>query len=397
MKRLFIILIMFLTLLTISSCKSNCDDTFQTPLDTKNTYGYYRQDFYGYLDTNSVIMVEYIKEKTNETIIKEHFKNISKILLNIEIEYSSSVTSWMEKENINESTIMKVNKNSGISPIKVSSEFIQILKEAIKISEITKGGYDPTIGALTHSWDISKRSEYCNMLIDSSCKIPSNNEIKELTKLVNYKDIIIDEVNSTVYLKNKGMKLDFGSIAKGLAADKILNYLKSDNYTYISVNLGGNVITNGKAYLYNELTTTADIVPIGIENPFTNKFNAQTVLKVIESNITVVASGVSKRYIEVWDDDQKEYIRYHHILNPFTGYPYDNEIETITIIGTSSMIADGMSTGMFSLGLDEAVNTLKENNTRGIIITKDYKIYVVGNINYQLTEKVEEVYTIIKK
>ena len=397
MKRLFITLIIIFIALSISGCKSSCGNEFTTPLDTLNTYGYFRQDFYGYLDTNSVIMIEYIKDKTNETEIKKDLQGIHQILLDIETEYSSSVTSFMEDKNIKQSTVMKVNANSGISPTVVSSEFIVTLKEAIKIAQMTSGGYDPTIGVLTSAWDISKRSEYCNAMFSSDCKIPTSVEIENLKSLVNYKDILIDEVNNTVFLKNKGMKLDFGSIAKGLAADKIMNYLKSDNYTYISVNLGGNVITHGKAYLYNELTTTADIVPVGIENPFTNKFNQNTVLKVVESNITVVASGVSKRYIEVWDDDKKEYVKYHHILNPFTGYPYDNEIETITIIGNTSMIADGMSTGMFSLGLDNAISVLKTNNIKGIIITKDYKIYIVGNINYELTDKVEQFYTIIKK
>ena len=396
MKRLFIGLIIIFISLSVSGCKSSCDDEITTPLDVVNTYGYLRQDFYGYLDTNSVIMVEYVKDKTNETKIKEHFQGVNQILLDIETEYSSSVTSFMKDKNITESTVMKVNANSGVSPVVVSNEFINTLKEAIEIADLTSGAYDPTIGALTSAWDISKRSEYCNAMISGNCEIPSREEIASLKTLVNYKDIVIDEINSTVYLKNKGMKLDFGSIAKGLAADKIMNYLKSDNYTYISVNLGGNVITSGKANLYNELTTTADIVPVGIENPFTNKFNQNTVLKVVESDITVVASGVSKRYIEVWDDDLG-FVRYHHILNPFTGYPYKNEIETITIVGKSSMIADGLSTGMFSLGLDNAINVLKENNYRGIIITQDYKIYIVGNINYQLTDNVESVYTIIKK
>ena len=131
MKRLFIGLIIIFISLSISGCKSSCDDEITTPLDVVNTYGYLRQDFYGYLDTNSVIMVEYVKDKTNETKIKEHFQGVNQILLDIETEYSSSVTSFMKDKNISESTVMKVNANSGVSPVVVSNEFINTLKEAI--------------------------------------------------------------------------------------------------------------------------------------------------------------------------------------------------------------------------------------------------------------------------
>ena len=193
------------------------------------------------------------------------------------------------------------------------------------------------------------------------------------------------------------MALDFGAIAKGYAADMVMNHLKKDAYTYISVNLGGNVIVSGKSYLYNEYTNSCDIVPIGIENPYYARFRSLTVMNVNESDITVVASGVSKRYIEVWDEEKTDYVKYHHIISPITGYPYENEIETITIIGSSSMEADALSTGVFSLGLEGGIKFLKENNIKGIFITKDMKIYIVGNINYTLKDGVEEVYTIINK
>ena len=84
MKRLFIGLIIIFISLSVSGCKSSCDDEITTPLDIANTYGYLRQDFYGYLDTNSVIMVEYVKDKTNETKIKEHFQGVNQILLDID-------------------------------------------------------------------------------------------------------------------------------------------------------------------------------------------------------------------------------------------------------------------------------------------------------------------------
>lgn len=384
-----LIFFMLILLFSLCSCKP--------PVANKDLYSYYRQDFYGYLDTDSFIVVEYDKSKTTEDAVKADVAKIEDILIDIEINYSKEQTIWMKLKNIEKSTVMLVNENSGISPVKVSSGFIKLLKQANYMSSKTNGGFDVTVGPLSNIWDIPGRSEYCNMLGDTNCEIPSNEQIQETLKLIDYNKIIINETESTVYLPEKGMALDFGAIAKGYAADLVMNHLKKDAYTYISVNLGGNVIVSGKSFMYNEYTNTSDIVPVGIENPYYARFKSLTVMNILESDITVVASGVSKRYIEVWDEEKIDYVKYHHIISPITGYPYDNEIETITIIGSSSMEADALSTGVFSLGLEGGIKFLQENNIKGIFITKDMKIYIVGNINYTLKDGVEEAYTIIKK
>ena len=338
---------------------------------------------------NTCTVTQTSDQKSRQTIRREKTKNPNAIVV--------AMGCYAQLSSVDASSIADVVIGTH-NRSKIAEIIDSYVNSKLEINNLVTNIFDVTCyeelkvsSLLTHTRGFIKIQDGCENYC-SYCAIPFARGKIRSRKVSD----VIDEINSTVYLKNKGMKLDFGSIAKRLAADKIMNYLKSDNYTYISVNLGGNVITSGKANLYNELTTTADIVPVGIENPFTNKFNQNTVLKVVESDITVVASGVSKRYIEVWDDDLG-FVRYHHILNPFTGYPYKNEIETITIVGKSSMLADGLSTGMFSLGLDNAINVLKENNYRGIIITQDYKIYIVGNINYQLTDNVESVYTIIKK
>ena len=380
-------------LLILLTCLCGC----KTPTSNKTEYGLYRQDFYGYLDTDSFILVEYNKSLMTEEQVKEDVKKIEDILFCIETEYSKEQTTWMKMKNIEKSTTMIINENSCKNPVTVSSEYINLLKQAINVSSNTLGGFDVTVGPLSDLWDIPGRSQYCNMLGTIDCKIPSSEEIKETLELVDYRQIVIDEHLSTVYLPKEGMALDFGAIAKGFAADKVLEHLKKDAYTYISINLGGNVIVSGESYLYNEYTTDSDIVPVGIENPYYARFKSTTVMNVNESNITVVASGVSKRYIEVFDQELNDFVKYHHIISPITGYPYENEIETVTIIGTSSMIADGLSTGIFSLGLESGIEYLKANNYKGIFITKDMKIYIVGNISYTLKDGVEEVYTIINK
>lgn len=385
-----LIIILLICLISLTSCKS------------KNQYGTYRKDYYNYLDTISYVLVEYDKTKITEDKVAEDLQKVEDILFNIEKEYAKEQTLWMEIKEIEKSTTMIVNENSGITPVVVSQEYINMLKKAIEISKQTKGGFDVTVGPLTKLWNIPERSEYCNVmndptLSDPRCNIPSTEEINVALNLVDYNNIIINEEASTVFLKEKGMALDFGAIAKGYAADKVLEHLQKDAYTYISINLGGNVVVSGKAYLYNQYTTTSDIVPIGIENPYYARFQEFTVMNIVETDVTVVTSGVSKRYIEVINPENNKYETYHHIINPLTGYPYENEIETITIIGKSSMEADGLSTGIFSLGLDEGIKYLKDNNLNGIFITKDNKIYIVGNFNYTLKEGVDKAYTIITK
>lgn len=384
MKKIISYLLIITLCISLSSCKKNI------PFDAKVTSQYY----YDYLDTTSSIVIEYDAKNTTEETVKSKLKDVENVLLDIEKTFSAHQTTWMKINNVAKSMVMEVNENSGNAPVQVNDDFIKVLKEAIKIAEVTNGGFDPTIGPLSDLWDISSKAEYCRSdSIDydyTLCSIPTIEAVNEALELVDYQLIQIDETNKTVFLPRMGMKLDFGSIAKGFAADKIMEFLLNDNYSYISVNLGGNVITHGQAYLYDVNDKgAASIVPIGIRNPYLSRFNSVSLMNINKTNVTIVASGVSERYIEVGG------IKYHHILNSQTGYPVDNNIETVSIIGPSSMVSDGLSTGIFSLGLDQGIEYIKQLEGYGaIFITKDYQIYIVGNIDYTLVDGVNDHYTI---
>ena len=126
-KSLIFILLILLTYLC--GCK--------TPTSNKTEYGLYRQDFYGYLDTDSFILVEYNKSLMTEEQVKEDVKKIEDILFCIETEYSKEQTTWMKMKNIEKSTTMIINENSGKNPVTVSSEYINLLKQAINVSSNT--------------------------------------------------------------------------------------------------------------------------------------------------------------------------------------------------------------------------------------------------------------------
>lgn len=390
MKKTFLIFLSLVITLFVSSCSVK--------------YAIESRDYYTYLDTISKITVEYNSDISKETVTNV-LTEVNNILLDIEKEFSRETTINMSIAGILESTLMKINNASGQKNLDgskcvtaVSDDFIDILEESIKIASMTNRGFEPTIGPLTSLWDISGKTEYCKPGLDydpdnTLCKIPSEEEIAAVLKLVDYNNIEIDKTNKTVYLKYVGMALDFGGIAKGYAADKVMNYLKQFGFEYIMVNLGGNIITDGQSNTYSSnMCKKKNVVPIGISNPFRRKVEDPMILLTLyEEGITVVSSGITERYIEVNGKT------YHHLLSSTTGYPFDNEILMVSIIGKSSCIADALATGIYALGLEKGmqlIHSLEDYNA--VFITKNKEIYIVGDIKYKVSDQIKNEFEINK-
>ncbi len=370
-KTLIIILITLITV-SLTSCneKINSDD-----------YDIARQSYYLYLDTVSTVTVEYLKSDKTIDEVNRDLNNINKILLNIEKEFSIEQTLYMASNGILESTLMKINNASGKNKINVSDEFIHVLSLAQDIYKLSDGGFDPSIGPLTRLWDISGKTE----LSEDEIIIPTKIEINNVLDLVDYNNVEIDTNSNTVYLSKEGMMLDLGGIAKGYAADKVMEYLKQLGYTYISVNLGGNLLLYGSSKIYESLGKK---VYSYIQNPFNT---STTIIQTDITNVSIVTSGIYERYIE------KDDIKFHHILDPKTGYPIDNELVMVTIIGSNSCMSDGLSTGVFSLGLDRGIELIKScEEYSAFFVTKDNIIYSVGNIEFSLTQTGKDNFKLIK-
>lgn len=370
-KTLIIILITLITV-SLTSCneKINSDD-----------YDIARQSYYLYLDTVSTVTVEYLKSDKTTDEVNRDLNNINKILLNIEKEFSIEQTLYMASNGILESTLMKVNNASGKNKVNVSDEFIHVLSLAQDIYKLSDGGFDPSIGPLTRLWDISGKTE----LSEDEIIIPTKSEINNVLDLVDYNNVEIDTNSNTVYLSKEGMMLDLGGIAKGYAADKVMEYLKQLGYTYISVNLGGNLLLYGSSKIYESLGKK---VYSYIQNPFDTN---TTIIQTDITNVSIVTSGIYERYIE------KDDIKFHHILDPKTGYPIDNELVMVTIIGSNSCMSDGLSTGVFSLGLERGIELIKScEEYSAFFVTKDNIIYSVGNIEFSLTQTGKDNFKLIK-
>lgn len=263
----------------------------------------------------------------------------------------------INEEKLNsKSEIMNINDNSGNKYVKVSNDTFYVIEKGIYYSNLSKGNFDITIGPIVKLWNIGTEH----------AKIPSNEEIDKSLELVNYNNVLINKESKEVMLKNNGMKIDLGAIAKGYAADEVKKVLLKNGVNHAIINLGGNIYALGSKIDGNPWA-------IGVQNPFHKRGEALGIVNV--TNKSVVTSGIYERYFE------KKGKRYHHILNPFTGYPVENSIAGVSIIANGSIDADGLSTALFALGVDKGLELAEQiDGVDAILITKNNKIYMTSGI-----------------
>ncbi|MCT4322519.1 FAD:protein FMN transferase [Elizabethkingia anophelis] len=232
-----------------------------------------------------------------------------------------------------ETQISQVNQNAGIKPIKVDKEVFDLTKKGIYFSKLTDGAFDISIVAMDKIWKFD----------DSMDELPSEQAIKESVRNVGYRNIILDSTNSTIFLKNPGMKIGFGSIGKGYAADKTRDLMKSMGVKAGIIDASGDISTWG---------TQPDGKPwaIGINNPF-NDHKMAAILYFKENAVTT--SGSYEKYTEIHGK------RYSHIMNPKTGYP-STGLTSVTITGPNATMANGFSTSIMVLGEKEGLKLLKQ-------------------------------------
>jgi thiamine biosynthesis lipoprotein len=254
------------------------------------------------------------------------------------------------------SEISKINANSGIFFQKVSPDTFLLIKKAVEYSELLEGTFDPTIRPLVELWGIGTKD----------ADIPSKENIEKSLNLVNYKNIILDEKNCAVKLEVEKQKIDLGGIAKGYAADEVKSIFENNSIRNAIIDLGGNIfVLGGKA--------DGSSWKVGIQDPLRERGTFVGALSL--KNKSVVTSGNYERYF-IMDGR-----RYHHIINPVTGYPSEGDIISATIISDKSIDGDGLSTGIYILGKDRAMKLIENmDGIDAILITEDKKIYVSSGI-----------------
>lgn len=323
--------------------------------------------------------------KESEKYVNEIYEGIDSILNDIDKVFN------VQKRNGNYITeAMKINNAAGINPVKVSDKLIMVLKRAIYFSELSivegKALFDITIAPVWDRWNFIDNyySFYNQITID----VPT--DLDKYLDLVDYKCIKIDDENKTVFLENKNMKIDFGGIAKGYAADEIRSYLLDKEIRDAVIDVGKNIIVMG---LYQNKEWT-----VSLQTPFYNELEHEKEEKLYYygkinlSDLSIVTSGTYEKY--VMDNNG---IMYHHILNPKTGFPIDNGVVSVSVITNVSTDADGYSTTLFSLGLEKGMEIVnKTEGLEAIYVVKDnnnFQIYISKGLknNFQFNEKVESL------
>jgi len=271
------------------------------------------------------------------------------------IEETKRIENLISEWNPN-SEVSQINKNAGIKPIKVSKELFDLIKRCIKVSELTDGAFDITWACAKDVWKF-----------DGSMKnLPLKTTIDSLIQLINYKNIILDNSNQSVFLSKKGMAIGLGAIGKGYAANcckQIMLKLGIQNGIVIA---GGDLIAWGNP-------DDKKFWKIGIANPE----NPQTAIAWFEIEpMAVVTSGDYEHFVEF------DGIKYSHILNPKTAFPVLNNLRSVTIICPDAEIADALATSVFVLGIEKGLSLV--NQLKGvdcIIIDANYKFYVSDGIS----------------
>lgn len=232
--------------------------------------------------------------------------------------------------------------------IAISEQLRSVLKIGLEYSSQSEGSFDITIEPISSQWEFSKESP----------KVPDTERIKESLPYVDYRMVSLEDAG--VVFDKPGMGIDLGGIAKGYIADALKAFLKKQQVKSALINLGGNVLCLGKKDRNNNFA-------IGIQQPFADR--NETICAVSVEDMSVVSSGIYERFFE---EDGK---LYHHILNPSTGYSYDNDLIAVTIISPNSVDGDALSTTCFSLGKEKGMDYIDSlEQVYALFIDKDEEI-----------------------
>ena len=259
------------------------------------------------------------------------------------------ISSW--DPNSQTSTI---NKNAGIKPVVVDKELFELIERAQAISKLTSGAFDISYASMDKIWKYD----------GSMTEMPSEEKIKNSVEKVGFQNILLNKKEQTVFLKFKGMKIGFGAIGKGYAADKAKAILIDKGVKSGIINASGDLNAwgkqaNGKDWM------------VAITNPL-NKEKAFSWLPV--NNAAVVTSGNYEKFVNF------NGVRYSHIIDPRTGYP-STGIVSVTIFTKNAEFADAISTSIFVMGVETGLDFI--NQLKGvacIIVDEDNKVHSSNNI-----------------
>lgn len=262
------------------------------------------------------------------------------------------ISSWDK-----ESETFRINKNAGIKPVKVSRELFNLIERCNKISEFTDGAFDISFASMDNIWKFD----------GTMVKMPTDKAIKKSVSKVGYEKIILNREDQTVFLKDKGMKISFGAIGKGYAADKAKEFLVSRQVVGGIIDAAGDLTTWGT-------DKTGKKWIIGVVNPASSD-KIVSWLPVVESS--VATSGSYEKYVTFKGK------QYSHIIDPRTGYP-SSGIRQVSIFAKSAETCDAFATAVFILGKEDGLALLNQlRDVDVVLFDSENKLYKSSGILFE--------------
>ncbi|WP_348051841.1 FAD:protein FMN transferase [Mucilaginibacter sp.] len=249
-----------------------------------------------------------------------------------------------------------INRNAGIAPVAVSSETFNLIERSIRISAVTQGAFDISYGSMDKRlWNFDQHMT----------ALPDAETARKMVRLINYKNIILDSDNCTIFLRETGMRIGFGGIGKGYAAERAKQVMKDLGVESGVVNASGDLTTWG-------LQPNGEEWTLGIVDP---QSSGKVFSYMKLTGLAVATSGNYEKFVMI--DGKK----YSHTINPRTGLPVTG-IKSVTIITTNAEVADAMATPVTVMGIHAGLDLINQmNNMECIIIDDNDRLYTSNNIN----------------
>ena len=270
-------------------------------------------------------------------------------------EIETGLLSWTEED----SQIAKLNAASG-EAVEVSDELAGYLEKIFQLAQDSDGAFDPTIGKIIRLWDIAGENPH----------VPEQSELDELLKDVGYGKVSLDGDKVTL---EKGATLDLGAAGKGIGCDVVSDFLKiQTDVSGMILNLGGSSVM-----AYGEKPDGSDW-KVALTDPRDPEGDYLGAITLNDGEFLSTSGDYEKYFIE----DGK---RYHHILDPSTGYPADSGLISVTIVSDSGLLSDGLSTACFVLGKEKGEKLLESYGAEGIFIDQNKKVTVTKGLQGKFT------------
>ena len=252
---------------------------------------------------------------------------------------------------IEDSEISRINDAAGKEYVQVSDELFYLLKRAKQLGDESDGAFDVTIGPLVLLWNVTGQ--------DGDPHVPEQEDIDEALKKVDHTKLLLDEENSAVMLADEGMKLDLGGVAKGYAAGLMRDIAEENGVTgYLSI--GGNMLVIGD-------DPDGEPFVVGLRDPLKDANSYFATIDI--TGYTMATSSAAEIFFE------EDGVKYHHILDPKTGYPGDTDLLQVTVVSEDGLLADALSTTIFLKGSGCLEEYMDRDDCMVLAVTKDCEVY----------------------